>query len=322
MKELKKEGLSASKVMSDMAGHSEFIAKYMKDGGKNMEEAAKYSASMGLSLDHTEAIADSLLDFESSIAAEMQASVLLGRSINLDKARQLAYTGKIKEMQEEVKRQVGGEAEFAKMSVDQRQAMGAAIGLNAVQLAEFVKAQEGSTEEQNKGAEAIAKSALLGIALGAVLGAIAVGFGAALWGAIAWFTGGAASASAVRGGLKGLGKGMLYGGAMGGTFGGIGGLGIGAIQQMASGGPVKAGNPYIVGDGGKPELFVPGVSGHILPSVPQMSEGSGATFSAVEGQAMLTELRRSNDLAQRRFDQADVHTRKLSGKFADGMRQG
>ena len=320
MKELVKEGLSANKVFSDMAGHSEFIAKYMKDGGKNMEEAAKYAASMGLSLDHTEAIADSLLDFESSIAAEMQASVLLGRSINLDKARQLAYTGKIKEMQEEVKRQVGGEAEFAKMSVDQRQAMGTAIGLNAVQLAEFVKAQEGSTEEQNKGADAIAKSALLGMGLGAVLGAIAVGFGAALWGAVAWFTGGAASGAAIRGGLKGLGKGMLGGAAMGGTFGGIGGLGIGAIQQMASGGPVKAGNPYVVGDGGVPELFVPGVSGHILPNVPQMSDGTGF----VQGDMSQTnsKLDKLIEVGLMRSEQADVQTRKLAGKFADGMRQG
>ena len=318
MKELVKEGLSANKVFSDMAGHSEFIAKYMKDGGQNMEEAAKYAASMGLSLDHTEAIAESLLDWESSIAAEMQASVLLGRSINLDKARQLAYSGKIKEMQEEVKRQVGGEAEFAKMSVDQRQAMGAAIGLNAVQLAEFVKAQEGSTEEQNKGAEAIAKSALLGIALGAVLGAIAVGFGAALWGAVAWFTGGAASGMAIKGGLKGLGKGMLAGGAMGGVGGGIGGLGIGAIQQMASGGPVKAGNPYVVGEK-RPELFVPGVSGNILPSVPGMQDGSAKFPDMTKMEAGIAKL---IAVGEQRLDQADVHTRKLGGKFADGMKQG
>jgi hypothetical protein len=48
MDDLRKSGLSASKVMSDMASHSEYIAKYMKDGGKNMEEAAKQAASMGL----------------------------------------------------------------------------------------------------------------------------------------------------------------------------------------------------------------------------------------------------------------------------------
>lgn len=37
------------------------------------------------------------------------------------------------------------------------------------------------------------------------------------------------------------------------------------IPQMAQGGKVSAGKPYIVGDGGVPELFVPNQSGTIIP---------------------------------------------------------
>ena len=46
------------------------------------------------------------------------------------------------------------------------------------------------------------------------------------------------------------------------------------LQRRAMGGPVTAGRPYIVGDGGRPELFVPSSSGTILPRVPELGGGS------------------------------------------------
>ena len=41
----------------------------------------------------------------------------------------------------------------------------------------------------------------------------------------------------------------------------------------AAGGPVMAGMPYVVGDGGRPELFVPDTNGTILPRVPTAGGG-------------------------------------------------
>ncbi len=48
------------------------------------------------------------------------------------------------------------------------------------------------------------------------------------------------------------------------------------IPLLARGGPVAAGRPYIVGDGGGPELFVPNTSGRVVPNG-QFSPASGAT---------------------------------------------
>jgi hypothetical protein len=45
--------------------------------------------------------------------------------------------------------------------------------------------------------------------------------------------------------------------------------------RRAKGGPVTAGMPYVVGDGGRPELFVPKQDGMILPSVPTAMSGGG-----------------------------------------------
>ena len=44
----------------------------------------------------------------------------------------------------------GGEAEFAKMSVVQRRALGDAIGLQGAQLGEFMKSEEGAAEASGK----------------------------------------------------------------------------------------------------------------------------------------------------------------------------
>ena len=84
-------------------------------------------------------ITESLLDFETSIEKQMEASVLLGRNINLDKARQLALAGKQDQMMGEILKQVGGEAEFNKMNVIQRKALAESVGVNVEQLSRLVR---------------------------------------------------------------------------------------------------------------------------------------------------------------------------------------
>jgi len=218
MKQIKKEGLSASKIMADMASNSDFFALHMREGGKNIREAAKHMASLGLSLSEAEAITESLLDWETSINAEMETSVILGRSINLDRARRLAYDDKITEAMEEVKRQAGGEAEFAKMTSTQRKQLGETIGLQGATLAKFMQ-----TEKQKEAATAAAAEekrkewAAYGRAAGAVIGMIAFGL-----------------ASAVTLGLGGVGAG-LKALAMMGLGAGLGYAAGGKVGAMAAG---------------------------------------------------------------------------------------
>ena len=90
-------------------------------------------------MSHVASVSNSLLDFESSIEKQLEVSMLLGRQINLDKARQLAFTGKHKEMMEEVLKQVGGEAEFSKMNYIQREKLAQSVGVEVEQLARLVR---------------------------------------------------------------------------------------------------------------------------------------------------------------------------------------
>ena len=62
------------------------------------------------------------------------ASMLLGRQMNLDKARELALSGDLAGLAEEVKNQVGSQAEFEAMNVIERQSLAKAIGVNVSDL--------------------------------------------------------------------------------------------------------------------------------------------------------------------------------------------
>ena len=135
-------GVAPGHIMADVASDTEFFSKYAKDGGKNVMEAAIQAKKLGLNMSTVSAMADSLLDFESSIESQMEASMMLGRSINTDKARQLALSGDLVGMQKEVMKQVGNEADFNKMNVLQRQALAKAFGLSVTDLGKMVRDQE------------------------------------------------------------------------------------------------------------------------------------------------------------------------------------
>lgn len=56
------------------------------------------------------------------------------------------------------------------------------------------------------------------------------------------------------------------------------------IPELAGGGDVLAGHPYIVGDAGRPELFVPGMNGTVLPQVsPPPAIGGAAGMPGAGG---------------------------------------
>jgi hypothetical protein len=132
-------GVTPAVVLQDIAQNTEFFATFAKEGGDNILRAAIAAKSLGSELGTVSGIAESLLDFESSIEAQLEASLLLGRQINLDRARQLFFVGKTEQGLQEVLRQVGSEAEFTRLLPIQRQKLASAVGLNVEQLSRLVR---------------------------------------------------------------------------------------------------------------------------------------------------------------------------------------
>ena len=136
--------VNPSAVLKDMAGASEAFAMFSEDGGDNLAKAAVQARALGLSLDTTSKIAEGLLDFENSINKEVEASVLIGKQLNFQKARELALDNDIEGAMSNIVSQLGSEAEFNKLNVIQRKALADSIGVSVADMAKMVANQDKS----------------------------------------------------------------------------------------------------------------------------------------------------------------------------------
>ena len=127
-------GLMPSQVMADVAGSAKAFAEYGSDGGKNIGIAAVAAGKLGVNMATMTGVTDSLLDFESSITKELELGAMLGKNINLGKARQLAYEGKIGASVKEALKEMGGIESFNKMDIYQKRAAAAALGVSTEEL--------------------------------------------------------------------------------------------------------------------------------------------------------------------------------------------
>jgi hypothetical protein len=134
--------ISLNKVLEKVANVSNDIFIKFKGNTQAIAAAVMESDRLGLSLEQSSQIADSLLNFESSIENELKAELLTGKAINLEKARQYALSGDTLNLTKEVAKEVGGIHEFEKMNVIQRKAYAEAFGMSVEDMAKMLRKQE------------------------------------------------------------------------------------------------------------------------------------------------------------------------------------
>jgi len=139
-------GVLPADVFQDIANNTEMFAQFAQDGGENLGEAAIKARQLGISLDTVSKITDSVLDFQSSIENELQASLLIGRQLNLNRARELAMVGDIAGLQDEIVKQIGSEAELQQMNAIQRKKLAGALGIT---VSELNRLSSGEKEKKN-----------------------------------------------------------------------------------------------------------------------------------------------------------------------------
>ena len=138
-------GVAPASVMQDISSSAEDIANFTMGSGENIAKAAVQAAKLGVSLGDTAKVVEGLLDMETSLGAEMEASVMIGRQLNFQKARELALNNDIAGAMAEVVGQLGSQEEFERMNVLQRKALADAIGVSTAELAKFVKGTDDLT---------------------------------------------------------------------------------------------------------------------------------------------------------------------------------
>ena len=149
--ELAKQSKVAPKaVMKQIESSAKTIAMWYKAGSKSMAETAIYATRLGTTMDNLSSTAEGLVNFETSIEREMEAGVLLGRRFNLERARSLAFQGKLKDMNEEILRQVGGIHKWDKMDWYQKKAIAESVNMTVDGMTEQLNKAKQTKEIQDK----------------------------------------------------------------------------------------------------------------------------------------------------------------------------
>lgn len=107
-----------------------------------LSRAVVAAKNLGMELSGIEKISDSLLNFESSIASEMEAQLLTGMSLNLQKAREYALNNNLEGVATEIQRQGVTAARFTNMNRVQQEGLAKALGMSRDELAKSLILRE------------------------------------------------------------------------------------------------------------------------------------------------------------------------------------
>ncbi len=116
--------------------------------GANPEALGKAviaAKQLGASLAQIDQIAASTLDFESSISSELEAELLTGKQLNLERARLLALNNDFAGVAEEITKQGIDFASFSTMNRIQQEAIASSLGLSRDTLSEMTLQQQMQT---------------------------------------------------------------------------------------------------------------------------------------------------------------------------------
>ncbi len=137
-----KLSLNVKDIQEDIVKVSAAIKLQTKGNVKELVNSVVAAKKLGTTLEQVESIASSLLDFESSIQAELEAELLLGKEINLEQARSAALRGDNAAVAEEIMKNQAIMNAFTTDNVIAQEAAAKAIGLSRDQLAEMVVNQQ------------------------------------------------------------------------------------------------------------------------------------------------------------------------------------
>ena len=148
--------LLASREIQIQEGRSYSLRAILEDVGKvtgstraqlggsvvEITKAITQAKAFGSSLEDVAAAGRTLLSFEDSITKELEAELLLGKNLNLERARSAALMGDQATVAKELAKEAGTFEEFGKMNVLQQEALAEAMGMTSDQLADILFQQE------------------------------------------------------------------------------------------------------------------------------------------------------------------------------------
>jgi hypothetical protein len=137
-----KLGLSYKTIQESIGKASAATRLSLGENSTKLAEAAFQAKKLGVEIEKINQIGSSLLDFESSISSEMEAELLTGKDLNLERARLAALNNDTATLAKEISEQMGSAADFTKMNVLQQDALAKSMGMNRNDMAEMLETTE------------------------------------------------------------------------------------------------------------------------------------------------------------------------------------
>jgi hypothetical protein len=132
-------GTNLNDVMNDVANATKTSYQFMTRSPLALSKAAVEAKRMGTSISDAAKSADTLIRFTESIKNEMEASVLLGESINLQRLRELAYRRDLAGVNKEIL-SIAQKSKFEELDPLQQESVAKALGKSADELGKMVQA--------------------------------------------------------------------------------------------------------------------------------------------------------------------------------------
>jgi len=261
VKQVREEQEKAFKAIKDSTGVALNFTQTLEEANKitgatrlNLDKfpggvvaAVAAAKSLGTELNTIRGIQRSILDFESSIRAELEAESLINRQINLERARLAAFNNNDLELIQEISKEFGSVAEFQQLSFIAQEAFAKALGLTSDGLADILRKGESIQANLESGVETQEESLAQNASIQSIQEQLkssiealnttlqtTVGLLSAAAIAVGFITGGA---TAITAGLVLGGGGLLAMGKQSG-FGGI--IPTGDLSIDPNGGPIVA----------------------------------------------------------------------------------
>jgi hypothetical protein len=135
-------GVAPSKVMADIAEAAEDSNGFFRGNVQALGASAINAAKMGSSLKEAVRVSKGLLDYQSSVSSEMEASAILQTNLNFSQSRYLAAAGKPAEAQAAMVKQLRETVNLSQLNTYEQEALEKATGMSLLQMTNMARVQE------------------------------------------------------------------------------------------------------------------------------------------------------------------------------------
>ncbi len=133
---------SNKEIMNEVAKTSNATKISLGGSTEALVKSVAQAKALGTNLNKLDDIASSLLNFEESISAEIEAELLTGRELNLEEARRLSLNNDLVGLGQELKSQGIDAVKFGKMNRLQQESIAKAMGMSREEMSDMLMEQQ------------------------------------------------------------------------------------------------------------------------------------------------------------------------------------